>query len=190
MPTDTVLDEMSADPATQDAATTTTAGEKPDATSDPFDADRAKALIDKLRPFEKKATQLEKELAEATRKLQAIEDAKLSETERLQKRVAELEAVETKATELTSVLEQTNAALATYVDKLREGVPDSVLVLLDKQPLADQLKWLAENRETVVATAATEQMTPKGVPPTPKPNAGGLSDDEKKRRAANTVRGV
>lgn len=186
MPTDTEQDETSTTPATQDAATTTTAGEKPDA--DPFDADRAKALIDKLRPFEKRATQLEKDLEAANRKLQAIEDEKLSETERLQKRVADLEAFEGKAAELTGELETTNAALASYVETLREGVPDHVLVLLDDKPLAAQLEWLAKNRDSV-ATAKTEQTT-KGVPATPKANTSGIPEDERRRRAANTVRGV
>lgn len=53
--------------------------------------ERAKATIEKLRQFEKDARTLAKEKADLEAKLKAYEDEKLSESEKLQKRLAELE---------------------------------------------------------------------------------------------------
>ena len=165
---------------------------EPDKTPDDeaHDPVRAKELINKLRPFEKESKRLAKELKEAQDALKAHEDEKLSETERLQKRVDELEPVAESATTLTEQLERSNKALSTYVETLREGLPQSVLVLLDKSDVVEQLEWLAENREAIIGTDKTEDKPlTKGVPASPKANANGIPDDEKRKRAANTWRG-
>lgn len=75
--------ETPAAPADQESATpqTADAGQEP---AEEFDPERAKALIEKLRPFEKEARRLEKEL-------KAIKDAELSETERLKQTLEERE---------------------------------------------------------------------------------------------------
>ena len=164
----------------------------PDKTPDDeaHDPERARALIDKLRPFEKQATKLQKELKEAQAALKAHADAELSETERLQKRVDELEPVAESATTLTEQLERSNKALSTYVVTLREGLPQSVLVLLDKSDIVEQLEWLAENREAIIGNdKEPDKPLTKGVPASPKANANGIPDDERRQRAANTWRG-
>ncbi|HVL82619.1 MAG TPA: hypothetical protein VM840_13605 [Actinomycetota bacterium] len=70
--------------AGQDAGRTGTDGT-------PWDPDRARALIEKLRPFEKKATELERRNAELEAKLAEHENARLSDQERMSKRLKELE---------------------------------------------------------------------------------------------------
>ena len=62
------------------------------ADGDEFDKDRALATIRKLREFEKTAKAQTKELEELRARVQAEEDAKLSEQEKVQKRLQELEA--------------------------------------------------------------------------------------------------
>jgi hypothetical protein len=62
---------------------------------DDFDKPRAMALIEKLRPFEQKATKLEREKAELEAKVKAFEDEKLTDDERKEKKLKELEAKET-----------------------------------------------------------------------------------------------
>lgn len=59
---------------------------------EPFDAERAKALIDKLRPFERASKEQAKRIAELEAKLKEHDDAKLSETEKLQAQLSALEA--------------------------------------------------------------------------------------------------
>lgn len=59
---------------------------------EPFDRDRAMRTIETLRQQEKEAKRLARELEQAQARLKAIDDEKLSETERLSKKTAELEA--------------------------------------------------------------------------------------------------
>lgn len=189
MPDDTTTVETTTDTAAQDVAPVTetpTPDSAPD--EEPFDPVRAKALIAKLRPFEKEAKNLKKELDEAKQALREYEDEKLSETDRLQKQVDELKPVAEKFTQLEQELERSNKALETYVATLREGLPQSVLVLLDGRPLPDQLEWLTQNRDEVLGQKSAPEK-PKGVPASPKASGNGIPDDEKRRRAANTWRG-
>ena len=192
---------MPTNEATTVETTTDTTGETPEPTAplvpvetpddDAHDPERAKALIDKLRPFEKQAKQLAKDLDAAQKQLKAIDDEKLSEVERLQKQVDALTTQATDAATLTEQLERSNAALSTYVAQLRDGLPQSVLVLLDKSDQAEQLEWLTANRTSIMGngTHEPEKLPTKGVPVTPKANANGIPDDERKARAANTWRG-
>lgn len=64
----------------------------PAAAGDEWDKDRAKATILKLREFERDATKQLKELEAFKAEKASADAAKLSETERLQKRLAEIEA--------------------------------------------------------------------------------------------------
>lgn len=59
---------------------------------EPFDRDRAMRTIETLREQEKQAKRLQRELEQAQARLKAIDEEKLSETERLSKQKAELEA--------------------------------------------------------------------------------------------------
>lgn len=59
---------------------------------EPFDLDRAKATIAKLRGIEKDAKAKDKQIAQLSAKIQDFEKSQLSETEKVQARVKELEA--------------------------------------------------------------------------------------------------
>jgi hypothetical protein len=59
---------------------------------EPFDRDRAMRTIETLREQEKAAKRLQRELEQAQARLKAIDEEKLSETERLTRQKAELEA--------------------------------------------------------------------------------------------------
>jgi hypothetical protein len=116
-----------------------------------FDKERAMATIRKLREFEKSAKTALKELE--TIKAQQAADAdealkkqgdwqKLHEQEK--KRADDLEPFKTKA-------EKYEAALGKLLAKEREGLPKHVLTLLDKLDPAEQLEYIAENREALGA---------------------------------------
>lgn len=105
MPNETATTPQGETPAAeagQEPATpqTADAGQEP---AEEFDAERARALIEKLRPFEKQAKQLEKEL-------KAIKDAELSETERLKQ---QLEERDNELNEYRSQIRETRARDAT-----------------------------------------------------------------------------
>lgn len=94
---------MAEDQASPDIAPET------DAPADDFDKDRALATIKKLREFEKVAKAQAKELDELRAARKAADDATLSETERLKKRAAELEAT---VTAREAALAEREAAIA------------------------------------------------------------------------------
>lgn len=118
---------------------TTTEGQEPEGGSEgngngsgeeQFDEGRARALIDKLRPFEKQAKQAAKELEQTKARLKELEDAKLSDTEKMQARLSELEAAQsTWARERQELLVRSAAEAAAN----RAGAlhPDAVYKLLD-----------------------------------------------------------
>lgn len=201
MPTETTTVEMTTEPAAQDVAPETTTGQpetgnnitRPTTTGktppwgDDFDPQRAWDTIQNLRQFEDETKRLTKDLDEARQALKAIDDEKLSETERLQNRVTELEAETEKAAALAEELERSNKALSAHVETLRDGVPADVLVLLDDKSLPEQLEWLSANRDKYVARDNDKPPT-KGIPGTPKPNSDGIPDDERRKRAAMTWR--
>ena len=85
------------------------------AATDTFDAERAKALIDKLRPYEKQAKQLERELAELRQAEDTRKRAEMSELERLKSDLAKAEEARTKAEQArqqTAIRSQIVAAAA------------------------------------------------------------------------------
>lgn len=97
MPEETTPVTQAVTPAAEEPVQSTAADAAPQQ-GEPFDAERAKALIDKLRnevkalkPFEKKAVELE-----ALKRQQ--EEAEMTELQKAQKRIAELEE-KTKAAE-------------------------------------------------------------------------------------------
>lgn len=137
------------------------------ATEEEFDRPRAMATIQKLREFEKTAkSQLaafEKSQADAAKTASAAERTRLAEqgeykklAEDAEKRAAELEPHKAKA-------ERYEASLTKLLAKEREGLPKHILTLLDKLDPADQLDYIAENRET---------LSPKQTPP---PNINGTA---------------
>lgn len=165
----------------QPPATPPPASEPPKPAGDEHDPERARALIDKLRPFEKRSKELERELADARAKLDEHETAKLSETEKLTKRVAELEGQVKDGETVKERADRLAAALTTHLDQQRKDMPKHVLDLLDKLDVVDQLEWVAKHRDEVVGAGGRP-----GVPATPRANGNPVADkvDENRRRLA------
>lgn len=155
---------------------------------DEHDPARAKALIDKLRPFEKAAKDLEKERDELAAKLKAHEDAKLSETEKLTKKVADLEAsITERDTKHRALL--IRAEVERQARTLGIVDEDAAYRLLDLDALAfgddgaptnveKLLKALLEAKPYLKATDAPRP----GVPPTPRPNGNAAADKIQENR--------
>jgi len=109
--------------------------------------------------WEKVAQQREKEAAEALQKLQ------------------ELEPVKEKA-------ERYSQALGKLLETQRAGLLEAITKLLDKLDGADQLEWLAANKEAIGKTKLD------GPPPTPTPDgsANGKQFEEAKREFSRKAR--
>lgn len=141
-----------------------TPGQEPE---DIFDRDRALATISKLRGFEKQAKDQAKELEALRKQVKDAEDAQLSEQERLQKRVQELEPAAEKA-------ERFEAALTKLLTEEKKAVPDHLTSLLDRLDPAEQLEWIAANRAQFAGAAALQgagaqaQQRPRPLPQTPR----------------------
>ena len=190
--TDTVDAQAQTDPKADDAQDTANAtgqnGGTDERTFTQADVDRL--IEDRLKRAADKAEKDRLKAGEAAES-KRLEDQKEFEKLATQRagRITELEAEAEKATTLTEQLERSNKALSTYVATLREGLPQSVLVLLDKSDIVEQLEWLAENREAIIGNdKEPDKPLTKGVPASPKANTNGIPDDEKRKRAANTWR--
>lgn len=78
-------------------------------------------------------------------------------------RVAELEPQQAKA-------ERYEAALKAHLDTQRKDLPAHITALLDKLDVAEQLEWIAANREALgAANGSTTNGAPRGTPNSPKP---------------------
>lgn len=123
------------------------ADQEPD---EPFDKDRAQRTITKLRGFEKTAKAQAKELEELRARVQENENAKLSETERLQNRIKELEE---KATGLERERRETvvRSALAAAAAKAGAIYPDAVVKLIDPDGVEITDDGHAKNLDAVLA---------------------------------------
>lgn len=162
--------------ATETVATeTTTQVEKPSASvqtfdGQPFDADRAKALIEKLRGENKELTKAEKRLKELEAAEAKRQEAELSEAQKLQKQ-----------------LESTQAELDTLkISALKRQAADKVGL---PQALADRLIGKTPEELEIDAKALLETLpkqTKAGVtlsPTNPGGNAqAGETDAEKRKR--------
>lgn len=149
-----------------------------------FDKPRAMATIQKLREFEKTAkaqiAAYEKSQADAKKASDAAEKARLTEAgeykalaEQAQAKVTELEPHKAKA-------ERYEASLKKLLDRERKDLPKHVLTLLDKLDPADQLDYIAENREVLTAKP---QQTPPNINGTA--GAGGAKEADPKAREAD-----
>lgn len=115
----------------------------------PFDPERAKATIENLRGFEKKAKELEKAIAERDRKLQEIEDGKLSEMEKLNRRLSELE-TEKITWERERQEHRVGGAVREAAAKAGAVYPDAVYKLLDSSTLEFDADGNPKNLEKVI----------------------------------------
>ncbi len=98
----------------------------------------------------------------AQQEWQKLAEKRAKEVEERDKQLADLEPIKAKA-------ERYGAALKKYLDAQRAGLPDHILALLDKLEPADQIEYIATNRDKLVTTPAGQGDLKKPVPPTPKP---------------------
>lgn len=96
----------------------------------------------------------------------------------LDTRLSELETV-------TQRVDRAEQALAGYLTAEKEGLPESVLELLEKLDMVDQLAYLTKHRAALVGKT-------DGVPPSPKPadldQTGQQDRGQRKKALANQVR--
>lgn len=105
------------------------------------------------------------------------EEANRSEAEKAVKRAEKAEGKLTKLEGAAEERDRYKAVVESYAESQREGLPESVQKLLDNLDPADQLEWLAENREEYLS-ASKEEETPaekrrrKAEDTTPQDNGG------------------
>ncbi len=110
----------------------------------------------------KAAADAEAEAAKKNGEWQKVAEAKEREIAENAKKLAELDAISGKASKFETALQK-------QLENLRKDLPASITALLDKLDAAEQLEWLAANRESLTKKG------PDGVPPTPPPNGDGDS---------------
>lgn len=167
------------EPQTGDA-TGTNGGEEKRFTQAEFEAHLKERL---KREQEKAAAAAERARQEAAEQALAEQQKFQELAEKRGSRVAELEP---QVEALTAEVEALRGAVQAQLDAAREGLPEHVTILLDKLPPAEQLAYIAANREKLVGGRGT-------VPPTPDASSGRQITNEQKERArqgfAHTVKG-
>ncbi len=111
---------------------------------------------------QKAAANAEAEAAKKNGEWQKVAEAKEREIAENAKKLAELDAISGKATKFETALQK-------QLETLRKDLPASITALLDKLDAAEQLEWLAANRESLTKKG------PDGVPATP-PADGGANE--------------
>lgn len=129
-------------------------GETP--AEEPFDKERAMATIAKLREHEKRAKQLERELAELkTAEDKAKEDALAEQAQFKQladkraDKIVELSKQLEQIEPLTQERDQLAAVVSDLVKQQRDGLPEHVIELLEGKDVVEQLAWITKHRETL-----------------------------------------
>ncbi len=92
--------------------------------------------------------QLRAEAASYRTKLKEIEDAQKTEEQKLKDSLTEL-------TPKAQRAERLEAALAAQLEASRKDLPAHIIGLLDKLDTADQLEWIATNREALAQPAVS-----------------------------------
>ncbi len=120
---------------------------------------------------------------EAGAEWQKLAESRQSDIGKLQAQLEELKPQGDK-------LERFEAALTTYVEKLKAGVPEEIMALLEGQDVDAQLEWLTKNAGTFVADDKTNGQPAggTGIPPTPKPSDSTKLADKERRKRAHRIR--
>ena len=108
------------------------------------------ATIRKLREFEKSAKAQLKEYDELRTKVKAVEDAQMSEQERLSKRLAELEP-------LTESVREYEAVMTEMLETRLKGMTPEAKKAVESLPVQDplsRLRWLTANEGLFARSAA------------------------------------
>jgi arylsulfatase A-like enzyme len=142
----------------------------------PIPYERFKAVNDEAAELRRWRKEREKADADAKKQADEAEQKRLAEQGEFKKLA---EAAEQRAKELEphkAKAERYEASLAKLLAKEREGLPKHIIALLDKMDAADQLDYIAENREALGA---------KPAPPNVNATAGGgkATVDPKEREA-------
>ena len=137
---------------------------------------RFDAINDELKQLKKQAADMDK-----TR--QQEEQKRLKEQGEWQtlaeQRGAKLAELEPAYADTATKLQRYEAALTVQVSALRKDMPKHLSPLLDKLDLAEQLEWLAENREQIAPPK------PNGVPVTPRASGSTDAATQAEARAAS-----
>lgn len=150
------------------------AGDDKKFTQAELDAHIKTRLEQAQRTAEAKA-QKDREAAEAE---SLKEQSKFKElAEQREKQLAELEPVKAKA-------ERYEAALKAHLEVERQNLPAHITALLDKSDPADQLEWIAANRDALIKAEGDDKAKPPAQKmPNARPNNGKptAEDDQKAR---------
>lgn len=148
-------------------------------------ADRLKRERDKREKDQKaELTEAQKKKLKDSKSFEELTDVQAGEIATL---TADKTTAETERDAAKTELEAANKAIGTYVESLKAGHPDSVLKLLAKQPLADQLEWLLENKPAPSDDdAGTIKPLTKKIPPTGKSDKAKPPSDNELEDARNT----
>lgn len=122
-------------PGRQDPPANSGSGEKA------YTKDELEAIVKDRLERERKSAERKAEKDKASAQQQALESQQ--EWEKLaNQRKAVLDTLQPRA----ELADKYETALNTYVTKEREGLPASVVSLLDKMDYADQIEWIANNK--------------------------------------------
>lgn len=130
---------------------------------------------------------LRKQIEDADRERQAREDAAAREQGRFRELAEKHEARIKQLEPIQATAERYEAALKAHLDTQRRDLPPHITALLDKLDVAEQLEWIAANREALSASAGTGATPPAtaraGTLPNPRPAAvAGPTPDDLKRQ--------
>lgn len=146
-------------------------------------ADRLARQEKKLkREFEQTQEQARTQELEDTAQWQELAQKRQGQIVELQQRVDTLEKVAETAA-------KNEKSLLAYVDKLKNGVPDSILGLLDGKDAADQLEWLTANAEGFTRSEDKGDGEGEGgeLTPTPPPSGDSKMTETERRRMSYQV---
>lgn len=138
--------------------------------------------------LDRKEKEAEKKAQKAREEAQAEAAAKNGEWQQLAEqraaKVVELEAQIAGHEATTTKAQRYEAALGKQVETLRKEVPKHLLPLLDKLDVAEQLEWLAANREQIAPPKTT------GVPATPRAqgNTDAATQEQARQQSASFYR--
>jgi hypothetical protein len=104
--------------------------------------------------------------------------------EQRQERITQLEVQVGEIPGYKERIEQLEGVVEGYVERLREGLPEYVVELLDGRDYVEQLEWLNNHAEDLDIEDRTK------LPPGRKPRGGGEMDDDEKRKKAVSVRNL
>lgn len=125
---------------------------------------------------DKAAKQAEQEKLAEQNEYKPLAEQRKAELDKLE---ADKKAVEAERETFKAKAERYEQVLIAHATKQREGLAPSVLALLDKLPVDEQLEWIAANKADLVV----DKTTPQGPPVTPRGNNAGRTVEQEAARA-------